>query len=255
MKKITFISNRGARVGHKFVEWLVGYIYCRNNNYDFYHHEFIGNSANFDDCLNLSHNENLFKNYKGNIIKDMPMEKYILSESEDLYIYDWFDNENNRFNFNVMDDMFITDEIRNILRNKYFLKNMKTNYSDTISVHIRRDDVTNTTLSERYINVDYFVRILQKLYESYPHYNIRIFSSNVDETFYEIKNIPYKNIYLHVDDSIENSLNYMINSKILITSNSGISFISSLLSEKDNIKICPSNFWHKWPEESIINSI
>jgi len=255
MKKISFIPNMGARFGHQFVEWLYGYIYCRNNNYIFYHHEFIGKSPKFDNFLNLSHGERNFNSYGEKIItmKDMSIEEYLSSNCMELYLYDYYNDDSRVYATN---DMMIEDDIRNILRNKYFSNHNKINYDNTISVHIRRDDVFKDSpyWASRYIPIEYFINILNDLHDEYPSFDVRIFSSNVDESFKDIKNIKYENIYYHIDDSIENTLNYLIKSKILITSNSGISFIPTLLSKVDNIKICQDNFWLKWPKECIIKN-
>jgi hypothetical protein len=255
MKKICIIPNRGARLGHQFVEWLVGYIFCKNNNYIFYHHDFTFNAKNTDKILNLSYGEKLYNNYRGNIltINNMSFQEYLNSNSEDLYVYDWYNKQENIFN--VTNEMLINENIRNILRTKYYSNNIEKNNYDIIAIHIRRDDVRkdNQYSIDRYINIKYFIDILEKLYLEYPTYEIKIFSSNIDEDFYAIKNTPFKNISFHINDSLEKTLHYMINSKILITSKSGLSFIASLISENNNIKICPTNFWHYWPAESIIN--
>jgi hypothetical protein len=257
MKKITFIPNRGGRFGHQFTEWLTAYVYCKANKYEFYHHPFIGNSKNLDYFLNLSFNEKLFENYKGKVltINDMNFEEYLSSDNEeDLYVYDFFNS--NKWNLNISNDMLIDDKIRDILRNKYFNKHQKNN-NNVISVHIRRDDVTENSKiwSSRYMGINYFVNVLNELYDNYPTYEVKIFSSNIDHNFYDIKNIKYKNLSFHINESIESTIHEMINSKILITSNSGISFIASIISDKNNIKICSNNFWHKWPNESVLKNI
>ncbi len=251
MKKIAFIPNKGARLGHQFVEWLRGYILCKNNGYLFYHHKFLENSKNMDDILNLSYEENLFKDYIGSVIRSnqMSLNEYLSSNVDDLYVYDFFIPSN----FIELGD--INEEIRNILRKKYFSNNEKI-MDNSISVHIRRDDVFKNSphWGNRYIDIEYFMNILKKLYQDYPSFQIKIFSSNVDESFYQIKDLPYKDISFHVNEDIKTTLKHMINSKILITSSSGLSFIASIISDDSNLKICPNNFWHKWPKECIINN-
>ncbi len=250
MKKIVFIPNKGARLGHQFVEWLRGFIFCRNNDHSFYHHSFLANSEGMDSILNLSWGENLFKDYTGKLINrdQMSFNEYLASDNDDLYVYDFF------LPNDFVDLGEISEEIRDILRRKYFLNNEKY-AKDSIAVHIRRDDVLKDSGNwvNRYITIEYFIDVLEKLYKSYPLFGVEIFSNNVDETFYKVKDGVYKNISFHVNESIEITLNHMINSRILVTSCSGISFIASIISDNDNIKICPTNFWHKWPNECIIN--
>jgi len=252
MKKISVIPNRGARFGHQFTEWLAGYVFCMKNNILFYHHNFVGNSCDMDKILNLSFGEMMFNDYKENIInsENLPLNEYLSSKSDDLYLYNFFDSKElssfvGKYN----------DEIRNKLKIKYYSNKEKVS-TDTISLHIRRDDVKSSNIwSDRYININYFTNILNDLYKDYPDYNVRIFSSNVDDGFYEIKDrIFYKNIHFHVNDNLSDSIYYMISSKILVTSNSGISYIASLISDEKNIKICPDKFWLKWPDESIIKN-
>lgn len=253
-KKISFIPNRGARLGHQFVEWLSGYIFCKNKKIIFYHHNFIGNAKEQDNFLNLSFNENKFKDYKGNIlnISNMTLDEYLLSDSDDLYLYDFFNGNN----LGITSKMIIDENIRNVLREKYFNKKPHIK-NDYISVHVRRDDVMKNNLwSKRYININYFINILNEIYETNENTEVKIFSSNIDEDFLEIKKIKFQNVNLYIDYDIESTLNFMINSKILITSNSGLSLISSLISDNNNTKICPlENFWHEWPKECILKKI
>ncbi len=251
MKKIVFIPNKGARLGHQFVEWLRGYIFCRNNNYSFYHHGFLENSKGMDDILNLSHRENLFQDWKGKMIlrDQMPLNDYLQSGSEDLYVYDFF------LPNDFIDLGEIDDNIRGVLREKYFLNNKRLPH-DSISVHIRRDDILKGDVKwgNRYISIEYFISILGGLFKDHLLFEVKVFSSNVDEDFYKIKTLPYKNISIHINGDIKTALNHMINSRVLVTSSSGLSFIASIISDDNNTKICPMNFWHKWPKECIISN-
>lgn len=252
MKKIVFIPNKGARLGHQFVEWLRGYIFCRDRNIEFYHHRFLGNSENKDTILNLSYGERLFENYSGNLIKrdQMSIEEYVVGDKEDLYVYDFF-----HFPTKFIDLGEISEDVRSTLRKKYFLINENIPH-DSISVHIRRDDIfkNSPNWANRYIEIDYFIKVLKDLYDKYPEYEVKIFSSNVDSDFCKIKEIPFKNISFHINEDIKSTLNHMINSKILVGSSSGLTFIATLISNDIHMKMCPNNFWHKWPKECIINN-
>ena len=252
MKKIAVLPNLGARLGHQFTEWLRVYIFCKDNGYTFYYYPFLPNSTKDvnTDFLNLSYGEELFKNYRGTVIsvREMSLPQYLMSDSDDLYLFDF-----NLPNEGIGSLRDLDDDIRDILRDKYFLINEKCP-TDSISVHIRRDDVTeHGKWRGRYIKIGYYVDVLRKLYEEYPSFEVKIFAYNVDSSFYDIQNIPFEKVSLHINENLQSTLNRMINSKILVTSNSGISFIASILSDKSNIKISPPNFWHTWPEETMIN--
>ena len=251
-KKLTVIPNRGGRLGHQFFEWLNLYMFCKKNDITFYHHKFLSNSLNQDEIFNLSYDEKKFEDYSGEtiMIQEMSLNEYLSSDIEDLYVYDFY-YPNDRVKFD-----WKNDEYRDVLREKYF-SDKKESITDTICVHIRRDRMSKLRNKElnkkRYIDIQYFINILNELYETYPSYEVKVFSSNVDDSFFEIKKTLY-DLSFHIDEDINDSLNTMINSKILVTSNSGFSFIPSIISNKKNIKICPSNFWLKWPNESIIKN-
>jgi hypothetical protein len=238
---------------------LIGYIFCKNNNYEFYHCDFINVSKSYDEFLNLSYDEKKLKDYKGKIItiNEISFDEYLNNDNNDLYFYDFCDQDKEKLN--VTNDMLIADDIRNMLRNKYFEKNQKLNLNDVISVHYRKKlfPLLDSDSEIRYFKIDYFVDILNDLYKKYPSYNVKVFTTEEDEMLSKIKNIPFKKVEFYIpevsdDEAVKSTINYMINSKILIAANSGLSFIATLYSDINNIKICPSNFWHKWPNESIL---
>ena len=59
MKYITCLPNKGARVGHQFVEWLLCYNFSKIKNIKFIHTPFLENSKDLDIYLGLDLNDRL----------------------------------------------------------------------------------------------------------------------------------------------------------------------------------------------------
>jgi hypothetical protein len=257
VKKVTFIPNRGARLGHQFTEWLWGYVFCLDNGIEFYHSPFKENSpsGDGDKTLNLSYGEKLYKEYSGGKIKhkDISFGEYLKSDSTGLYVFDWNNFDHRNYVLGVTNKRLIQDDIRNVLRKKYYARNKPLTKSGNIAVHIRRDDITKKDYPDRYEPIGYYLKILRCLHKQYPDYTVRIFSSNVDARFNTLKEkSPFKKTIFCVDATLKLTLMWMINAEILITSASGLSFIAALISDNSNAKICRERFWHKWPEESLL---
>ena len=74
---------------------------------------------------------------------------------------------------------------------------------------------------------------------------IYLFSQGNIEDFSEFKNI--RNLVFCLDMNPYDSFIHMCYADILITSKSSFSYKPALISK--GIKICPCNFWHKYPNE------
>lgn len=253
-KKITFIPNTGAGLGHQFVEWLWGFTFCYDNNITFFHHRFLGNSENGDKMLGLGFGEYQYSDYLGKSLskEDMALDEYLSSDEDCLYVFEWNYFEHRNYVLHIDESRLIKEDIRNILRKKYHSVAKESCIVNQISVHIRREGITAPVWADRYLPIGYFVSILDELYLEYPTYKVNIFSSGIDDDFYTVKTCNYTDMIFDIGGELDVLLSTFLHSDVLVLSKSDLSFYIALLSEITQKKICPNNFWHKWPEESIL---
>lgn len=249
MKKIAFRTNRGAGFGHQFMEWLFSWIYCQREGYIFYHIPFAHQAEGLDNFVNIASGELLASEHGGDVIteNEMTFTEYINSDNNSLFIFDWNTRPYKADLLGVSNQDIL--DVRPVLRRKFFEANPPIDMTGVIAVHIRRDNVSLTVNSERFMPIEYFIDILTKIKHDYPNHRIMVFSSNVDQNFHAIKECG---VEYNLDTPVSDVLLYLINAPILVASRSGISFVASLISEETNIKICPKDFWHLWPEESVL---
>jgi len=132
----------------------------------------------------------------------------------------------------------VMDELRQ-LKKKYNLKEFEKDKIN-IGIHIRRGDVDLINNSERYINNDHYIKIINILNKKYNNCNICIFSQG-SNNFEEFKKI--KNVKLLSDLDILETFEYLCNSDYLIMAKSSLSYLAGLYNTNENIFI-ESSFWH-----------
>lgn len=125
---------------------------------------------------------------------------------------------------------------------------------DTINIalHIRRGDIVQdgsaekVQLKNRWLDNSYYLNIVDTIMQVVDKKNtkIYIFSQGNKEDFHEFQ--KYGHVELCNEMSAIDSFLHMVKADILITSKSSFSYKPALLSY--GIKICPSNFWHSYPE-------
>jgi hypothetical protein len=72
---------------------------------------------------------------------------------------------------------------------------------------------------------------------------IYLFSEGVDSDFSEFE--QFYNLHFCLDMNAQDSFLHMVNADLLITSKSSFSYKPALLNR--NIKVCPRDFWHGYP--------
>jgi hypothetical protein len=139
----------------------------------------------------------------------------------------------------LKDNIILKDEL------KYFNK-----AKQNISIHIRKYTQTDCDLNPRreYFNKDkqhFYLELIKNL--DTPNTEFHIYSQGEEEDFDFLKG---NNIFLHIEENPLISLYHMINSNILITANSSLSYIAHLIGSHEKCYV-RDTFFHKWKINTI----
>ena len=122
-----------------------------------------------------------------------------------------------------------------------------------IAVHIRRGDINSgqvtgdKQLTMRWLSNVYYEKVLDQVVSKLKDKKINLFIfSQGDKKDYESYE-KYGQVYYCLDMPPMESFIRMVRADILITSKSSFSYKPALLS--DGIRICPSGFWHGYPDD------
>jgi hypothetical protein len=204
---------------------------------------------NFDAISNLNLNNINFSDI------DCTLEEFI-STNSNLII-----NFEAHFLLQFLDSYIDTPEIKNIceyLKNNVSLSNDKKYFkkeNTNIAVHIRKYTETDCDPNPRRELFDdsrhaYVISTLKLIDENLKYDNkiYHIYSQGNESDFEFLKELKL-NTKLHIEENPLVSLYHMINSDILITANSSLSYIAHLLG---NHKDCfaRDTFFHKWKHET-----
>lgn len=121
-----------------------------------------------------------------------------------------------------------------------------------IAIHIRRGDIElgqetgEIQLTQRWLGNDYYITVLDQILKQLQGRNtaIYLFSQGDRENFKEFTG--YQNLHYCMDMSATDSFLHMVRADALIISKSSFSYKPALLSE--GIRICPTGFWHGYPD-------
>lgn len=252
--------NPGAGIGHQLANWIAGYWWAKQLRVKFAHIPF--SSTSWDEFLGFGDNEpkvnDLLK--EGYVKRRLPLfnedkpeevertKKIIASYTGRKVIFVCEQDQYYMNQYGVIDD----------IQNKFYsagarkgeeLKFSKMNYN--IAIHVRRGDIladpSNPNLAMRYISADYFKNVLDealiKIETSKP-VHIYFFSQGTVKDFPEFAS--YDNLHWCLDMGAKESFLHMVYADLLITSKSSFSYKPALLNK--NVKICPDNFWHGYPD-------
>ena len=128
---------------------------------------------------------------------------------------------------------------------KYFNKDKQN-----IAIHIRKYTQTDCDLNPRRELFDkskenYYIDLINQLNNNNNEFHI--FSQGKEENFNFLKK---DNVVLHIEEHPLTSLYHMINTDVLVTANSSLSYVAHLLG---NHKQCfvRDTFFHRWKPNSI----
>lgn len=266
-------GNNTEGIGAMVQYQIICYILSKINNFDYLfegfrnlthyqHYNITKEQWNYDinNFFNLPI-QNLPTNYiKQKLTSNIIEEKYL--EYENLLL-DCDVSLLMKIADNIIDEQAtrkILFELKNNLNfdhNFYYFDNKKIN----ISFHLRT--FTNTDCDpdpfdyREYFSikrVGYYSQIIKKIDFVLKKYNIpceyHIYSQGHIDDFNFFNTLDVQDIKFHINEYPLISLYHMINSNILICSNSSFSYISHLLNDK-SINLVRQSFIHKWKKESI----
>lgn len=251
--------NPGAGIGHQIANWIAGYWYAKQFGLKFAHIPF--STKKWDDFLGFGNDEPLVSELKkqGYKIRKLPLfsEKNTNEiQLNRLIIQSYagkkvvFVAEQDQFyknQYGVMEDIqrkFYTAPAR---KNDHLIYS-KRNFN--IAIHVRRGDImtdpNNPNLTMRYLSNDYFEKVLKQTVENIKTdkpIHIYFFSQGKPEDYPEFAHYP--NLHWCLDMGAQDSFLHFIYADLLITSKSSFSYKPALLNKE--IKVCPKNFWHGYP--------
>jgi len=206
-----------------------------NNIEDFFqmqnHFPTINDSVIFDSIINLDTNvtEEILLEYK-----NMAVSKNILLTI--VHAYNMCDKNTQLYEIGMP---FLNSIKKNIELPEYNISGVK------IAIHIRRGDVSTRMHAERYVPLDYFQQIINKLSTSHENPYFFIFTEISPENaseFIDFQNAN-KNISMKIipDIDILTTLEYLIKADVLVMSKSSFSYVAGLYNQNTVFYI---DFWH-----------
>ena len=105
------------------------------------------------------------------------------------------------------------------------------NQNKNIAIHIRRGDVTSIEeYPDRYISLDYYQLVINKLNVLYPNSNVFIFTEISPQDKPEFDKFQNRNpdVKILADIDILTTLEYMIKADVLVMAKSSFSFVAGL---------------------------
>tara|TARA_B110000008_G_scaffold171578_1_gene171226 strand:+ start:708 stop:1382 length:675 start_codon:yes stop_codon:yes gene_type:complete len=215
MKTLT-IKGKSDGFGAQYQAILSGIAYCNYMNYKYIHTPFS----------RMSHNENITN-----------LNQFIgIPPSNETQI-DIIEKCCGDVHFSKNPDIYYTPEVLTMIRTYYYSTNKPNIKNPDIAIHIRRGDVKENN-EKRFTNNDQYKQIISVLLETYPNYNITIFSEGKKEDFNDFIN---ERIYFQLNTDIEDTFHSLVSAKILVTAKSSFSYCAALLNNND-IYYLP--FWH-----------
>ena len=151
----------------------------------------------------------------------------------------------------VFDDpnKYLTAGFLTKTRDMYY-KNDKSEYKtcNGIVIHIRRNDISETCNSGRFIHNDVYLRIINSLRKEYPTSEIHIMSDGKEEDF---KGFEDTNSVFHLNEDILSTFHYMVTAKVLVPAISSLSIAAACLNtnviyvskDVNSKRMCILNHW------------
>lgn len=254
--------NPGAGIGHQMANWIAGFWYARQFGLHFAYLSF--STKQWDNFLGFGRGEKS--------VAELRKEGYRIRK---LPLFDESNDKELELNRNIIQSyagkkiVFIAEQdqfykaqygVMDDLKRKFYSAPARKNdcliYSNdhfNIAIHVRRGDImsdpTNPNLTMRYLNNDYFEKVLKQVVnnvQTSKPVHIYFFSQGVPEDYPEFS--TFQNLHWCLDMNAQDSFLHFVYADLLITSKSSFSYKSALLNM--GIKVCPRNFWHEYPNSA-----
>lgn len=215
MKTLT-IKGKSDGFGAQYQAILSGIAYCNYMNYKYIHTPFS----------RMSHNENITN-----------LNQFIGIPPNNETQIDIIEKCCRDVHCSKNPEIYYTPEVLTTIRHYYYSTNKPNIIIPDIAIHIRRGDVKENN-EKRFTNNDQYKQIISVLLETYPNYNITIFSEGKKEDF---NDFIHERIYFQLNTDIEETFHSLVSAKILVTAKSSFSYCAALLNNND---IYYLQFWH-----------
>lgn len=251
--------NLGAGIGHQIANWIAGYYYAKLFGLPFAHLPF--STSSWDEFLGFGFDEIKVKDLidKGYKLVRLPLFNYRDTKAIDLNSQIIRSYKNSKIIFLASQDQFLKDlqiEIPSI-RKKFFnapsRKHDKIVYcrdNFNIAIHVRRGDImenlNDPSISIRYQKNDYYYKVLKQVViglNTKKPIHIYFFSQGATDDYPEFN--EFQNLHWCLDMNEYDSFLHFVYADLLITSKSSFSYKPALIN--NGLKVCPSNFWHGYP--------
>jgi hypothetical protein len=261
-------------IGHQLTCWNTGLIFSIKYNLKFVHyplHKFDG--VDWENFLGFGDGELLYsqiENDRSIKIVNLPRIRRI-DEKDKVghYILDeiikYERRKENNMLFKLNPEHFAYDQTATseIMRKKYWnareINPIYLNFRENrlnICCHVRRGDIVIKNekfsdlenLKNRWINNEYFIKIIKYIKSLLDDYNIdiHVFSQGDISSFREFGEL--ENVFYHLDENPFKSFHGMVVADILILSPSSFSYKAGMICK--GIKIARYPWWHEIPDNS-----
>lgn len=248
MKYITYNQNTGGRSGHKLNDIFSAYIFsflirdlevCPHPSWQdqaFFDFD-LNQTIKYSQTINIESEQKMNKGMQFNLvqkiknqIKNAPDESLIILQGTTrilpMQLTSWFNDGL------INENLFFTKFLP-MIRNMYYKHNQRQ-IIDCLSIHVRRGDVADPQNKAywRFWSVDYIDSKIKLFRSQYPNLEINVFSEKENSEDLSILT-KHKNLNLHLGDinTLKNDINFMVNSKFFMLSNSNLPIWLSLISE------------------------
>lgn len=248
MKYITYNQNTGGRSGHKLNDIFSAYIFSfLIRDLEVHPHpswqdqaffEFnLNQTIEYSQTINIESEQKINKGMGFNLvqkiknqIKNAPDESLIILQGTTrilpMQLTSWFNDGL------INENLFFTKFLP-MIRNMYYKHNQRQ-IIDCLSIHVRRGDVADphNKAYRRFWSADYIDSKIKLFRSQYPDLEINVFSEKENSEDLSILT-KYKNLNLNLGDinTLKNDMNFMVNSKFFMLSNSNLPIWLSLISE------------------------
>ncbi len=257
---LTAIPNNGAGVGHQASNILAGIVYAPIFNLTFAYTPIL--DSKWDCILGFGKDEISVAQLIKSRFKLVRLPKFHEDNIEIVHrIIRSYCGQ--RVVFRLEQDQFckniylVKDQLR-----LHFCKSATSLLNDlcfshdflNIAIHVRRGDIVqNSSLplenqKHRWLSNEYYVKTLKKVMSTScvgaKPVKVFLFTQGEECDFQEFKSIPNLIFKLNMDPYA--TFIHLVKADILLMSLSSFSFIAGLYN--DGLKVCPSGFWHAYPD-------
>ena len=252
--------NFGARIGHQFANYNAAIFYAKKFGLTHIHTRFPDKKweTTLDINFNCISSESLLKKGYKKIQLPRFKEKNISEISKIKKIIRSYHKQKIIFFLEIDQPYTNQYEVASALQQKFFsspqrkkekLIYKKNNFN--VAVHIRAGDILQNTKirKQRFLEIDYFIDAINKslsIIKTNKKIVIHIFAEKNDKSFLKLK--QFHNIKFCYNLNQYKTFLHFVYADLLITSKSSFSYKAALINR--GIKLCPKQFWHKYPKNN-----